>query len=443
MPELHRPSAPRPGADAWRHAPGLAALSLLGVALCWLIVSHSVAGWLSRTSPKSALLLRGNDPGSLLALVDKEINFDAGDPSKTPGPSQPTAQRLKQLRDLAETALINEPLSSPAYRLLGQIADRQGFAEKAETLMRAAARADLHESASVHWMMWKSFERKDYPAAAYYADALLRSGRGAAITRDAIPILARMAEDPAAKQEIKKLLAANPSWRSWFLGALGPYIRDARTPLDLFLSLKDTRAPPTTEELNAYQWFLVRHKLHELAYYVWLQFLPPEKLEAAGFLFNGDFEARPSGSPFDWQAAAGVNVIVDFAPRLENPSDHALVVEFGPGLVEFPGVSQSIVLAPGAYLLRGSVNGEVLGRRGVDWGVSCVDGTSLGQSEMIAGTFPIWRAFEFAFVVPETGCSTQLVQLKLDARSPSEQLVSGAIWFDELAISHSEKKLPK
>jgi hypothetical protein len=83
MPELHRPSAPRPGADAWRHAPGLAALSLLGVALCWLIVSHSVAGWLSRTSPKSALLLRGNDPGSLLALVDKEINFDAGDPSKT------------------------------------------------------------------------------------------------------------------------------------------------------------------------------------------------------------------------------------------------------------------------------------------------------------------------------------------------------------------------
>ena len=77
------------------------------------------------------------------------------------------------------------------------------------------------------------------------------------------------------------------------------------------------------------------------------------------------------------------------------------------------------------------------------WGVSCVDGTSLGQSEMIAGSFPKWRAFEFAFVVPETGCSTQSVQLKLDARSPSEQLVSGAIWFDELAISRSEKKPPK
>ena len=439
MPELHRPSAPRRGADAWRHASGLAALSLLGVALCWLIVSLSVAGWLPRTSPTSALLPRGNDPASLLALVDEEINFGAGDPSKTPGPSQPTARRLKQLRDLAETALVNEPLSSRAYRLLGQIADRQGAAEKAETLMRAAARADLHESAAVHWMMWKSFERKDYPAAAYYADALLRSG----ISGDAMPILARMAEDPAAKQEIKNLLAANPSWRSGFLGALGPYIRDARTPLELFLSLKDTPAPPTTEELNAYQWFLVQHKLDQLAYYVWLQFLPPEKLEAAGFLFNGDFEARPSGSPFDWQAAAGVNVIVDFAPRLENPSDHALVVEFGPGRVEFPGVSQSIVLAPGAYLLRGSVNGEVLGRRGVRWGVSCVDGTSLGQSEMIAGSFPKWRAFEFAFVVPETGCSTQSVQLKLDARSPSEQLVSGAIWFDELAISHSEKKPPK
>ena len=204
------------------------------MALCWLIVSLSVAGWLPRTSPTSALLPRGNDPASLLAPSTRKSTSAPAIRARRLGLRNATARRLTQLRDLAETALVNEPLSSRAYRLLGQIADRQGAAEKAETLMRAAARADLHESAAVHWMMWKSFERKDYPAAAYYADALLRSGDKWRCDADS----ARMAEDPAAKQEIKTCsprseLEERVSWRA------RPVIRDARTPLELFLSLKE------------------------------------------------------------------------------------------------------------------------------------------------------------------------------------------------------------
>ena len=158
--------------------------------------------------------------------------------------------------------------------------------------------------------------------------------------------------------------------------------------------------------------------------------MPPEKLEVAGLLFNGDFEVKPSGSPFDWQAPAGANVIVDYASRPENATDHALVVEFGPGRVEFPGVIQSIMLPPGAYSLKGSLTGEVTGRRGVLWAISCLDGAALAQSQMILGSFPDWRAFEFSFVVPEAGCAAQSLQLKLAARSPSEQLISGEIWFE-------------
>jgi hypothetical protein len=218
------------------------------------------------------------------------------------------------------------------------------------------------------------------------------------------------------------------------------YITNARTPLDLLLSLQDTQAPATTNEINAYQSFLFEHKLYGLAYYVWLQFLPPEKLESSGFLYNGDFEAKPSGSPFDWGAPAGENVIVDFVSKPGSAADHALLVEFGSGSVEFPGVSQSIVLPPGAYAFRGSLNGEVIGPRGVQWSISCVGGAKIGESEMILGSFQDWRAFEFSVVVPENGCSVQLLQLKLAARSPSEQLVSGAIWFDALSITREGRK---
>ena len=98
------------------------------------------------------------------------------------------------------------------------------------------------------------------------------------------------------------------------------------------------------------------------------------------------------------------------------------------------------MLPPGAYSFKGSLRGEVVGRRGVLWDISCRDGASLGQSEMLVGSFPDWRAFEFSLVVPETGCAAQLVKLKLAARSPSEQLVSGAIWFDEFSISRQKEK---
>ena len=312
----------------------LVIFSILGLALCWFIISHSVVAYLSKTAPKTALLLRGDEPTSLLALADNEINFGAGDQGETSGPSQQAQQRLKLLRGQVETALLIDPLPSRAYRLLGQIADNEGLAEKAETLMLAAARHSLSEAFAVNWMMWKNFERKNYPIAAYYADVLLRSG---AVDFGYITtILARMTEDSNGKQEIKKLLAANPSWRHGFLGLLGSYVSDARTPLYLLLSLRDTPAPATTEELNAYQLFLFQHKLYALAYYAWRQFLPPEQLADTGYLFNGDFEIKPSGSPFDWQAPAGVNVVVDFASRPENALDHALWPSLGQGALNSP-----------------------------------------------------------------------------------------------------------
>jgi hypothetical protein len=260
------------------------------------------------------------------------------------------------------------------------------------------------------------------------------------VTAYVTPVLAQMAEDSAGKSEIKKLLATNPNWRRAFFGQLGASLTDAHTPLDLFLSLKDSSAPPTTDELNSYQYFLFQHKFYELAYNVWLQFLPPNELASAGFLFNGDFEKKPSGSPFDWRTLPGTNVIVDFASRPHSASNHALVVDLGPGRVEFRGVTQTILLPPGGYVFKGSFMGEIHGPRGVQWSARCTDGkATLGQSKMILGSFPDWRAFEFPMIVPENGCVVQIIELKLAARSPSEKLAFGAIWFDDFSISRTER----
>ncbi|MCI0465732.1 MAG: hypothetical protein L0Y57_01795 [Beijerinckiaceae bacterium] len=299
--------------------------------------------------------------------------------------------------------------------------------------MQAAARHSLNETIAVEWMMRKSFDDKDYAAAAYYADSLLRTQPQ--LMDFVAPILARMAENNSAKREIEKLLAANPPWRPSFFAALGKEVTDARTPFDLLIALKDTPLPPAPAELYAYLAFLFKHKLFHFAYYTWLQFLSTEELEAAGYLFNGGFESKLSGSPFDWQIPQGTGVVAEVVPGPDANAGHALFVEFGQGRVDFPGVYQTAVLPPGAYRLKGSFKGEVIGPRGMQWSVSCVEGAAIGSSQMFLGSYPSWHDFEFDFAVPGTGCAAQSARLDLAARSASERLVSGLIWFDELSIS--------
>src|ERR1700730_14266717 len=421
----------------------IALFAVLGLLLFWLVLSRSLVAYLAMAAPEQALFLRSNEPASLLILADRELNFMDKDKTKTAGQPGVASKRLDQLRKQVETALAADPLNARAYGLLGQLAEVDQAGPRTTRLMQAAARHSLNETIAVEWMMRKSFENKDYPAAAFYADALLRTHPQ--LMEYATPILGGMAENKHAKGEIEKLLAANPPWRPQFFQALGAAITDARTPLAIFLSLKDTAVPPTSADLRGYMSFLFQHKLYDLAYYTWLQFLPPEQLERAGFLFNGSFETKPSGLPFDWEMPQGAGVTLDIAPRPEATDKHALFLEFGQGQgrVDFPGVFQTTMLPPGDYRFKGSFNGEVVGRRGLQWSISCLGGAPIGESQMILGSSPVWRNFEFAFTVPETGCRAQLARLALPARSPSEQLVFGSIWFDELSISRQPADSPK
>lgn len=328
-------------------------------------------------------------------------------------------------------------MNARALRILGQLANADDDDQAASKLMLAAARRSLRESIAVFWLMRESFERKDYTTTIRYADILLRTRpQGVA---QVVPTLARIAEDKDANGALKEFLGTNPPWRAQFFANLQKSITDARTPLDLLLSIKDTPTPPTAAELREYLALLISNNFHELAYYVWLQFLPLEQLARAGFLFNGDFEAVPSGLPFDWVFASGSGVTVDFARRQDEVGGRALLVEFSQGRVDFQGVSQMVVLPPGSYRLSGQYRGRIVGRRSLEWRIICADAPKpLAKIEMVAGSMAIWSEFSVTFVVPPSGCRAQYVRLWLDARSASEQLVTGSAWYDGLQITRAE-----
>jgi hypothetical protein len=403
------------------------ALSIISV---WLVIASTVAYRSDNALPINPDLDDNTSP----------VESVASDPSESlDSDVDPTTPSVDQISAAAERVLVRNPLSAHALRILGQVAAAAGDAPRANAFFQAAARRSLRETPALYWLMKKNYEQDNFATVIDYADALLRTRPR--LIKVVTPVLARMLENESARPQLQKLLADNPPWRASFLAAFPAYIADARISLNLFLNLRDSSPPLTLDELSDYLAFLLRNNLYEFAYYAWLQFLPPELLTKVGFLINGSFERIPSGFPFDWviKSGPGVTVGIDRNPTAKR--HHALFIEFGQGRADF-AVSQLVALPPGTFQFEGQYMGELKGRRGLVWRITCAnDGKRIGQSDMMIGVVPIWADFGFSFTVPDRNCRAQVVQLMLNARSDSERLVSGSVWYDNLKISRSQDEV--
>lgn len=411
-------------------------LCLLGLWLGWMVASKTFMAHLAISSPGTAVRLGSSDPTALLNLAESSIS-----PGKANDP-----EVRRRAREWAAQALRIDPLNARAFSILGQIAIGDANSDDASKLMLAAVGRSLHERSAIYWLLQQSFAREDYAASARCADILLRTRpqSGAAL----FPAMARMAEHENGAVEIKKLLARNPPWRTAFLSGALANMSNPRAPLDLLLGLKDTPFPPSTAELAAYLNFLIGKNLYELAYYTHLQFLPSEQLSKLSLLNNGSFTSPPSGLPYDWMISQGPGATIDVVARpgqagqgnQGNQGSHerkgALFIEFGHGRVEFRPVTQLVMLSPGPHRLSGEYTGEIRGVRGLLWRVACAATPSspIAQTPMFVGAETSWKSFELAFTISDAGCRAQYVSLALDARSASEQLVSGEVWYSNVAI---------
>lgn len=431
----------RGGGTSTRRVPGpfvLATLVVLAVALAWLVATRTMVGALASSSPAFALQLRPNFPAALTTLADRlqgeriaETKPDALSPA--PKPTDPgTSERDLALASSAYAAVAGDPFDAKAIRILAQVAEAAGDQARAASLYQASARLSIRESIAVDWLLRRAAETGDYRTVVKHADTLLRTN--SSTERGAIGVLANVAERPNGAADVVELLAQNPPWRVNFFSVMPSYISDARTPLQLLQALAKTDHPPNGKEVNPYLDFLISKGFHELAYYAWLQFIPQDQLAGIGLLYNGDFQQLPSGSPFDWRYSMGRGAISDVIFRKEQSERRALYLELGPGRVEF-SVNQSLLLSPGAYRLSGEVSGKLIGKGGVRWKVTCVGAQVLGESDQFNGILSAWAPFDFAFVVPADKCRSQMLTLMPDARSASEQLISGKVLFSTLAIT--------
>ena len=426
-------------APSRRH--GMRALRLLvfvalAAGLLWAIVTHSLVAAVVEIDPRRALAIRADDPSALLAQIDRTMDQARRQKASPASDAQAPSGRQHEddLGRQARAILAQEPGNARALAMLGDVARQAGKDEEAKTLFEASARRSLRNPAVLGWLIDDALRRQDWPLAVRHVDTMMRY-YWEAVT-PLTPLLAKLLQNPEAAPSVVKAVAAAPEWRREFIPRLPDAVTDARVPLELFLALKSTSHPPTARELRWYLNFLIERKFYDLAYSTWLRFLPPEQLASVGPLFNGSFESRPTGLPFDWSPAREGWGTVAIERRADRPAERALVIRFGQGRADLDYLRQLMRLQPGRYRVEGLTMGEMQASRGMRWRVRCVgdQASDIGESALIGGRTRAWTAFSFDVVVPETGCAAQEIRLMLDARTPSEQLVSGTISFDEISV---------
>jgi len=444
-------------------------------ALVWLAVTTQFAAYLASIDPERALTFDPDHPVALVELAERELadalsNKSSPNPSAQPkvspaddsasltrfsfgrpeavvidpsSASKTAPQPIKgpvvsedvlgRIEDLAKRALRRAPLNARAVILLGQVADLRNDKGKAFELMSHAATLSIRASGAQYWLLDYHLNSRNFEVAARHADILMRTRPTA--QKVVVPILARMAEDSTASKFVNDLLIVNPPWRRTFFVSLHEHVKDKRTPLTLFLVVREKGIAVEPYEIQTYIQSLLGSKSFELAYYVWLQFLTPDQLQQVASVYDGEFNVARTSMPFDWTVSNGSGFTADFVQDDENPDNTLLQIDFAGARVEGFQVRQQLMLKPGTYSFRYKFRGELSGRRGTSWRIVCAaTGTKIAETPMLIGAERSWREQSVDLSVPEQECESQVLMLLHDARSPSEEIASGTASFDSLSI---------
>jgi len=412
-----------------------ALLTALALVLSALVFSRTFVACLERVDPEAVLSIRATDAG---AELERASNWLANVANAEGGSFKPNPRASEEVRQRLLRALYVEPFNAQAFELIGMLSAADGDTISASKFMQAAAGRSLRRPAALYWLLRSSLSANDIPGATDRADALLRIRPD--LVSGVTPALAQIAAMPAGTERLLATLAKGPPWREKFFRELNGKTNSADAPLKLLLGLVGSDHPPAPNEIGTYLRYLIDTKNYERAYSSWLELLPPEQLDDADLLFNGEFRFRPSGLPFDWTIERSHGALTEVIASQEKTDMNALSIEFGGGRVDFRPVSQVLVLAPGRYRLDGISKGSLKGLRGLKWQIACIQQPSraLAESKAFLEGSSDWSDFTLSFEIPAS-CRAEIIRLILDARSASETLVTGSMAFARLRILRDDK----
>ncbi len=392
---------------------------LLLVGLAWRIFTLGMADAESRTAPDKALQWRANHAAALFALAEEQVKNPA---------------TYREAGENARAALRAYPLEGRAYRILGQLAETEKKPEQAYKFFQKAAWYSPRDIESHLWLMNYSLQTENADAAVFHLDRMLRMRID--LLPQLAPTIAGLAVYQGSQDVLIHCLEKQPVWRTQAIGYIASRTDAGQLYAVFFNRLAKSGNGLNEVEQQAWLNALNQSQQWPLAYLTWAAQLSNSQQLGLGNLFNGSFEHEPLGGEFDWKFEHVPGAVVDRVAHAGADGELALRVSFDDRRVPFNHVKQTLVLPAGRYRLSGiGLADDLRSEIGLVWAVACLGkGNVVAASEPIKGRSKDWQAFSVDFDVPASGCSAQILWLKLPARAPSEEEIGGTIWFDALRI---------
>jgi hypothetical protein len=401
---------------------------LLGVCLIALLVVLAMLGL-----PE---VLKGQQINS---IVDPKLEGEAVSAALR----QLDPSEIKNLQKREVENLLHEPFSSSSLKnlilLSGLSSDKQVQEQLALQISKFSKRNVAAQVGNINILL----ARRRFGDALIEVDALLRARPK--MTDVVLPALLALASDKDGIAALANTLKIDPPWRAEFFQSLIKNDPDGNAPLAILNALRNSKAPVKSEELTLLIGTLIVGKKIEKAYFVWLDFLPPEDLIYVETVFDGGFEREPKNLYFDWTIIPRNNakIFVDFRPG--TVSNRSLVIDFFDDKGFFSNVSQLTQIFPGKYQVSFEFKAQNLkAEKGLIWKFSCIDGLELGKSEALQKSGP-WQTLTFLVEVPDENCNSQVLRLESVSAAELDTNISGKIYFDGIQIAPlqvTKKEIP-
>ncbi|TKD50313.1 tetratricopeptide repeat protein [Sphingomonas baiyangensis] len=185
-----------------RLVPLLAGGAMLLVAVA--ATQAALAGALARSSPATALAIDDSQSVALIAAGRAILGDADGD-----------SARAAEALGYARRAVAAAPASAEPFYLGAIAAERQGDADAALRLMRAAVQRDPRLTSARYWLFDRSLRARRFGEAIENIDAFMRIRPSVrfAVAQALVPLLG----EPEARAGLARALADNPNWGPAFL----------------------------------------------------------------------------------------------------------------------------------------------------------------------------------------------------------------------------------
>lgn len=396
-----------------------AGLAILAVAFFlladWRIITTYRADRLANNLPQQALVRDTDVPAAWLALAQKQLD------ARQPQAAAASARKL----------LAKEPLAAQAFVILARAAQAQDQQQAASLLYDIAARRAPRDQHTRAWIIGTQLQHGQFAKALDNMAVLLRIAPP--YVKDMVPLMAKLAAAPKFASALGNALAAQPSWRYDVLHYLLAHA-DHDT-VDHVFSATQQAGGLTTKELSDWLAYLGRAGLWGEAYSRWVSALALPSGTPLTPIFNGSFERQPNGIGFGWRLSGAPGAIIERVAAVGTDGRYAVRAMFLGRRVPNPGFTQTLFLPPGARRLQFRVQASDLhSDKGLQWRISCVDGTSLAVSQTIEGSFA-WQTMSMDFDVSAQNCPAQTLALINPGADGAGKIVNGTLWFDDFKLT--------